>query len=117
MTITTRLYTFFNGRFVGVDQFGNRYFTEKRLPKNRRQRRWVMYKGIAEPSKVPPEWHGWLHYTQEKPPTERKIKHYAWEKPHLPNLTGTPNAYLPPGDLKRGGKRAPTTADYQAWRP
>ena len=117
MTITTRLYTLFHGKPVGSDAFGNRYYKEKRPAKNRRQKRWVIYNGMAEPSKVPAEWHGWLHYTFDTPPDARDIPHYDWEKPHLPNLTGTPNAYAPPGHLLRGAHREPTTADYEAWKP
>jgi len=117
MTITTRLYTFFHGQLVGEDEFGNRYYTEKSVPKTGRRKRWVLYRGLAEPSKVPASWHGWLHYTLEKPPSQRNIKHYKWEKPHLPNLTGTRNAYVPPGHLLRGAERDSTTADYEAWKP
>lgn len=117
MTITTRLFTYFSGKLVGNDPFSNRYYTEKKVPKGRRARRWVVYKGRAEPSKVPPEWHGWLHYTHDAPPQERHIRHYAWEKPHLPNLTGTTEAYVPPGHLLRGGRRSETTSDYEAWEP
>jgi len=117
MTITTRLYTYFHGQLVGSDQFGNRYYTVKELPEYGRAKRWVLYKGLAEPSKVPPEWHGWLHHTFDEPPDERQIPHYQWMKPHLPNLTGTKGAYVPPGHLLRGGKRSPTTSDYEAWKP
>lgn len=116
MTITTRLYTAFCGKFVGEDAFGNRYFTEKLRAKNRRQKRWVIYNGKAEPSKVPAEWHGWLHHTQDIPPIGG-VQHHAWEKPHLPNLTGTKGAYVPPGSLIGGARRSPATADYEAWKP
>lgn len=116
MTLTTRLYTAMFGEAVGADQFGNRYFRRK-AARNKREKRWVVYKGMAEPSKVPAEWHGWLHYTQEKPPTERTIHHHDWEKQHLPNLTGTTGAYVPPGHALRGGKRATSTSDYEAWKP
>ena len=115
MTITTRLFSYFNGKFVGEDAFGNRYFTEKKTGKNRRAKRWVLYKGMAEPSKVPAEWHGWLHYTFDVPPTQTPPAHHEWEKTHIPNLTGTAGAYLPEGFA--GGKPAQTTADYQAWTP
>lgn len=115
MTITTRLYTAFFGELVGQDQFGNRYYQQKSAPKEGRRKRWVLYRGLAEPSKVPAEWHGWLHYTLEAPLTG--TPQHAWEKPHLPNLTGTGNAYLPPGHLLKGGKHAPTTSDYEAWKP
>ena len=34
-----------------------------------------------------------------------------------PNLTGTNEAYRPPGHVLVGGKRQPATADYEPWRP
>lgn len=117
MTITTRLFTAFKGKLVGEDQFGNKYYVEKVQPKNRREKRWVMYNGKAEPSKVPAEWHGWLHYTHNVPPSKRTVAHHAWEKPHLPNLTGTVNAYLPAGHELKGGERQAATSDYEAWKP
>jgi NADH:ubiquinone oxidoreductase subunit len=116
MTITTRLHTFFHGKLVGTDQFGNRYFTEKKTSAKRHTKRWVLYKGKAEPSKVPAEWHGWLHYTLDAP-LEISATPYAWKKEHIPNLTGTANAYVPPGHLLRGGHRDPSTSDYEAWKP
>lgn len=116
MTIGTKLFTLLKGELVGTDMFGNRYFREKKPRKGARERRWVMYKGIVEPSKVPAEWHGWLHYTAANPP-EGKVTRHVWEKPHQPNLTGTQGAYLPPGHLEKGARRSPTTADYQAWKP
>jgi NADH:ubiquinone oxidoreductase subunit len=117
MTVTTRLYTFFCGKQVGSDQFGNRYYIERNVPRSRRRKRWVIYHGIAEPSKVPPEWHGWLHYTLDQLPATRKIPHYNWQKPHLPNLTGTKGAYVPPGHLLGGAHRSKTTSDYEPWKP
>jgi len=120
--VTTRLYTAFFGHLVGEDRFGNRYYTRKgqahgdsSITDRRNARRWVLYKGKAEPTKVPPEWHGWLHYTLDAPITDNA--QYAWEKPHLPNLTGTTNAYVPPGHLLRGGHREASTSDYEAWKP
>lgn len=122
MTIATRLYTWLKGTPVGSDAFGNRYFRGRMTHANpkgdrRREKRWVLYNGLPEPSKVPPEWHGWLHYTTDIPPTKQQRPHYGWEKPPLPNLTGTPGAYLPPGHLLREGKHAPTTSEYEPWRP
>lgn len=117
MTIGTRLYTIFFGQHVGTDEFGNRYYQESSEPKQRRRRRWVMYKGIAEASKIPPMWHGWMHYTLDALPTEIPRIHYQWEKEHLPNLTGTKAAYVPPGHVLRGADRAATTSDYTAWQP
>jgi NADH:ubiquinone oxidoreductase subunit len=124
MTIGTRIFTLFKGEFVGKDQFGNRYYRERgrrALVKGggmrSRERRWVIYKGIAEASRVPPEWHGWLHHTVQNPPAPGSGRRYPWQKQHLPNLTGTPYAYRPEGSLLRGGRRAKATGDYEAWTP
>ncbi|MBV8939624.1 MAG: NADH:ubiquinone oxidoreductase subunit NDUFA12 [Alphaproteobacteria bacterium] len=117
MTLTTRLFTLFNGRFIGEDPFGNRYYCGRRLLKGRREKRWVIYHGRAEPSKVTPEWHGWLHHTVDIPPTSKPRKRYFWQKPPQANLSGTAQAYLPPGHLRRGGRHAPTMSEYQPWQP
>lgn len=106
------------GKLVGSDEFGNRYFESRDTRSyDGRRRRWVLYKGYADASKVSPDWHGWLHYTFDEPPTTAPLVRRKWEKPHLPNLTGTPFAYRPQGSLARGGERAAATGDYQAWRP
>ncbi len=108
--------TWFKGDLVGKDSFGNKYYREKG-PESLKERRWVIYKGRPEASKVPPEWFGWLHHTVMDPPTIETIKRWPWEKNHLPNLTGTPYAYSPPGPSSSGGKRNKSTGDYEAWQP
>lgn len=114
--LVTRLYTFLHGRRVGTDSFGNVYFEARRDMAHGKKKRWVVYKGITEASKVPAEWHGWLHYTHDNLPSGDKPK-VPWVKPHLPNLTGTAGAYAPPGHISQGGHRAKSTADYEAWNP
>lgn len=111
-TIGTRLWTARKGQLVGEDAQGNKYY---RTADNKR--RWVIYNGEVEASRIPPEWHIWLHHTIDEPPTERSDDVKAWEKPHNPNLTGTASAYHPQGSLLAGGKRAAATGDYEAWRP
>lgn len=105
------------GVFVGEDEQGNRFYEERRPSLEGRKRRYVVYNGLAEASRVSPDWHGWLHYTLDRPPTEAPLKRQAWELPHLPNLTGTVRAYRPKGSLWRGGERAAAASDYQAWKP
>lgn len=116
MTLGTRLFTLLRGRLVGTDSFGNRYYRQPRSYGPRRERRWVIYRGEAEASAVPPEWNAWLHHTVERPPAGETPKR-PWQKPHLPNLTGTGEAYLPPGHSSRGGRRAKGTGDYEPWVP
>ncbi len=107
------------GKPIGEDEFGNRYY-EARTNKESydgRKRRWVVFKGYAEATKVPPDWHGWLHHTFEEPPTVAPLMRRDWEKAYIPNLTGTIEAWRPSGSLARTGERPPATGDYQAWRP
>ncbi|MBB4287493.1 NADH:ubiquinone oxidoreductase subunit NDUFA12 [Roseospira goensis] len=114
MSIGTRLFSRLSGRRVGADRFGNVYFEERRPPQGRRPKRWVIFKGAAEPSKVPPEWHAWLHHTVAAPLSTLER---PWVKEHVPNLSGTPGAYVPTGDERRGGQRQPASGDYEAWTP
>jgi len=117
MTIGTRIYTWLHGELVGSDAFGNRYYRTKKQPLYGRERRWVVYSGIAEASKVPAEWHAWLHHSSEAPLTGPATKRRPWQKDHQPNLTGTRFAYRPAGHELKGGQRARATGDYQAWTP
>jgi NADH:ubiquinone oxidoreductase subunit len=117
-SLFTMLQTWLRGELVGVDEYGNRYYRERgQNGPWRRQRRWVVYAKAAEPTLVPPGWVGWLHRRIEKAPSEIPLPAAKWETEPLPNLTGTPAAYLPPGAIQRGGQRAPATGDYEAWRP
>ena len=114
MTIGTRLFTWFNGRLVGRDAAGNAYYEDKRARAGERARRWVIFAGTPEASKVPPEWHTWLHHTtQQALPENRR----PWQKPHQPNMTGTAQSYRPAGHDYKGGQRAKATGDYEAWTP
>jgi len=117
MTLGTRLFTWVRGEFVGADAFGNRYFRDKRRRAGARERRWVLYKGRAEASKVPPEWHGWLHHVMDQPQTGPEIARWPWQKAHRPNPTGTAAAYRPAGHALAGGRRAAARGDYEPWRP
>lgn len=118
----TWLFSKLRGQEVGRDQQGNRYFRMKgggqvHGESLRKERRWVIYKGDVEASRVPPEWHAWLHHTSDEIPPEGGPERRPWQKEHLPNLTGTPEAYLPPGHTLKGGHRAKATGDYEPWTP
>ena len=116
MSFGTWLYTKMHGDNVGEDDHGNVYYRSKTRKRwGNREQRWVVYKGEPEASKVPPEWHAWLHHTTDNPIEAAADK--TWVKPHVPNLTGTEAAYYPLGHDFRGGHRAPATGDYQAWSP
>ena len=111
----TRMITLLNGQFVGEDEFGNKYYHQRKAKAGVRRRRWVVYKDNDDGSNVPPEHNAWLHYTIQDFPTESQAK--SWQKPHLPNQTGSELAYRPPGHILEGGKRDKATGDYEAWMP
>ncbi|CAN5771969.1 NADH:ubiquinone oxidoreductase subunit NDUFA12 [soil metagenome] len=109
-TLGTRLHTWRRGRAVGEDAAGNRFYQNADG-----SRRWVIFKGAAEASAVPPEWHGWLHHTWQEPPSKVLLAHRAWERPHVPNATGGEGAFRPPGSLLLPNP-APVR-DYEPWTP
>ncbi len=109
-TLNTQFYTWRHGVHVGDDEQGNRFFLSRDG-----KRRWVIYNGEIEASRVSPDWHGWLHYTFDEVPSEKPLAHKSWEKPHRENLTGTALAYAPSGSIRRA--HPSTTSDYEAWTP
>ena len=110
----TKVITWLNGEVVGEDQFGNKYYHQRKANALRR-RRWVIYKGKVDASSVPPEFNAWLHYTVNEFPEIREIK--TWHKEHQVNQTGTSQAYRPSGHTFEGGQRPQATGDYKAWVP
>jgi len=110
MNLAIYFRTLWSGRLVGQDAQGNKYYEDKKKRRYGKPRRWVMYKSYAEASKVPAEWHSWLHYTTDSPlsPSHR----YPWEKEHLPNLTGTKYAHKP-----KGLKGLTLRKNYEPWIP
>lgn len=116
-TLGTRFYTWRTGKKVGEDMFGNIYYQSDRLDSEGRNRRWVIYKGYAEASTIPPGWHGWIHHRVDTPPPAETYVAQEWEKPHLQNLTGSSLAYRPKGSLLGNQERPRVTGDYDAWTP
>lgn len=109
-TLGTRIFTARKGQKVGEDDQGNIFYQS-----GDGARRWVIYNGEVEASRISPDWHGWLHHTYQSPPTETPLAHKPWEKPHQENLTGTALAYAPAGSLRRA--EPAERSDYEAWQP
>ena len=84
-----RLFTRRHGEEVGRDEAGNVYFQHKKDP----ARRWVIYDGTNDGSRVPPGWNAWLRGTIDE----------------------LPDKALPPAPHVRAA--AARQSDRHAWRP
>ncbi len=109
-TLGTRMHTLINGRLVGLDLDGNKYFINKKNTESR----WVIYNGKMDASKINANWHDWIHYrTDEIPVMDKKEK--SWYKKHTMNYTGTEKFYSPRNASKKT-KRS-THKSYESWSP
>ena len=106
-TVGTFIYTLFTGKLVGKDEFGNKYYS------NSKGKRWVIYTNRVESSKIPPEWHLWIHFLSNNKPSNNSIK-FKWQKKHEENLTGTAKAYKPDGSLTLDSKK--NMKKYETWK-
>ena len=87
-TFGTFLKTLFFGKYVGADEFGNKYYQSKK------NERWIVYANNIEATKISSEWYLWIHHTIDKIPDANEKK-YKWQKKHLENQTGSNNSYKP----------------------
>ena len=106
-TVGTFIYTLLTGKFAGSDQFGNKYYS------NSKGKRWVIYKSDIESSKIPPEWHLWIHHLTLKKPSDQ-TNNFPWQKKYEENLTGTKRAHKPEGSLATNEKK--NMKKYETWK-
>ena len=103
-TIGTRIQTYFHGKYVGKDSKGNKYYQSKS------GKRWVIYNGEVEASKISDEWYSWIHHTGNKIENSHDLKKYKWQKEHVPNQTGTEYSYHPKKNKNAIKKK------YNSWK-
>lgn len=111
-TIGTALHSWRHGAKMGADSLGNVYYRGKKDG-----RRWVIYNGPNDASRIPPDWYAWMHGMIDDVPDKALPPVRKFAKPATGNLTGTAAAYKPSGSLDRGGQRQAASGDYQAWTP
>jgi NADH:ubiquinone oxidoreductase subunit len=112
-TVGTALFTRRFGDEVGRDDAGNIYYQDKKHP----GRRWVIYAGDNDGSRVPPGWQLWLKGTIDELPDKALPPVRKFQKEPTPNLTGTMAAFRPDGALGSGKLRPASTGDYEPWIP
>ena len=106
-TLGTFIYTLFLGKYVGSDEFGNKYYS------NSEGKRWVIYKNNVESTKISSEWYLWIHFLEINKPSEN-INKFSWQKKHRENLTGTKEAHKPEGSLSSNSKK--NIKKYETWK-
>ena len=117
MSFGTKLYTWLYGKLVGTDHIGNKYYTNNKFKNELKEKRWVIFNGEIEASKIPPHWHAWLHKSIDVPPLNYSHK-YDWQKNHDQNMTGTTNAYFPSSHpLSKSYKNNEVKNEYDSWSP
>ena len=109
MSLGTKLYTWLYGKFVGMDDIGNKYYTNSKVQNNLKEKRWVIFNGEIEASKIPPHWHAWLHKSVDQPPINYSHK-YPWQKDHKQNMTGTKDAHFPSSKFPNGSQLLPNVS-------
>ena len=113
ITVGTKLYTYFNGKKVGEDYFGNFYYESKD-----KKNRWCIYSNEAEASKISPEWNSWLRFISVAHPKDNDTRH-EWQKLFNGNLTGLDIVYKPRTARTSASKEDLDSyqSDYKAWKP
>ena len=117
MSLGTNLYTWLYGNMVGQDDENNKYYCNSKNFSDCDAKRWVIFSGQIEATKVPPHWHAWLHKSIDEPPMNYHHK-YNWQKNHEPNMTGTENAYFPDSHpLSKSYNKDAVKSEYESWTP
>ena len=117
MNLGTSLYTLFYGYLVGEDNNQNKYYCNSKFFSDTNFKRWVIFRGEIEATKIPPHWHSWLHKSIEVPPINYKHK-YSWQKNHEENMTGTDEAYYPDSHpLSKSYNSNAIKSEYESWIP
>ena len=105
-TFGTYLKTLFFGKYVGKDEFGNKYY------KNKNDDRWVVYSKSVEATKITTEWYLWMHHTLKQYSRRKKRKKNIFGKKNTKrNQTGTNNRYKPV-KIKKNEKQK----KYETWK-
>lgn len=109
---------FRGGTQVGQDAYGNRYFEiqhDETIPFCNRlmflcsssdldRKRYVITNDWSDDStKIPADWHGWLHATYDDNPTTsgQNLSNPSWSAPHTVNFTGSNKRYVPYSTTQR----------------
>ena len=87
-TLGTRIKTILYGKYVGKDNFGNKYYQDKD------GKRWVIYSDEIDASKIPVQWFSWMHSMSNKIENNHNIKKYNISRKEGKPSPTTPGAVV-----------------------
>ncbi len=122
MAFLVKIYLFLFATKVGEDEYGNSFFELKRKDYLGRKKRYCLYNGVVEASKISPEWHPFMHYQIDVDEVKKTFKQYKWQKPATPITTLSKDKYLPKNHILNAQKKSDkknTTNSIQTktWEP
>ena len=110
-TFGTRVFTFLNGKKVGSDSDGNIFYVHKKNA----NKRWVIYNGLMDASRIQAIWHDWIHHRTDEIPNQQDLENLDWYKHHKSNTTGTIDSYFP--NQLNSNISQNLQKHYKAWQP
>ena len=85
------------GTLVGTDKYGNKYFENNKYMFSRNRFVEYPYAGRLEfdATQIPPEWHRWMQFMTDDPPSKVPPPKSKFDKDHELNLSGSAKEYVP----------------------
>ena len=112
-SIGTILYSLLNGKKVGEDKQGNKFYIHKKNDK----KKWVLYKKQIDPTNLEVEWQMWLTKADTDRATIINRQSFKWQKNKKANLTGTIDSYHPAKFADRKRINPDKKNKNSVWKP
>ena len=112
-SIGTILYSLLNGKKVGEDKQGNKFYIHKKNDK----KKWVLYKKQIDPTNLEVEWQMWLTKADTDRATIINRQSFKWQKNKKANLTGTIDSYHPVKNSDKEKEYLDKKNKNSVWKP
>ena len=111
--IGTILYSLLNGKKIGEDNQGNKFYIHKKNNK----KKWVLYKKQIDPTNLEIEWHIGLTTTTKDKEIVINKPSFKWQKNKKSNLTGTIDSYHPANKTNKKKMYINKKNKNSVWKP
>ena len=111
--IGTILYSLLNGKKIGQDNQGNKFFVHKK----NNEKRWVLYKKQIDPTNLEVKWQIWLTETDKNNEVIINNPNFKWQKNKKANPTGTIDSYHPGSHSDKEKIHVDKKSKNSVWKP